>query len=106
MKRKLCVTTLIMCILCIFPLNAQTPQTKTIGNGGGTSTVLPDNTSANYSVSQQIYTAAELEIPVGSEIKSISFYVKDVAGKKSINRNFSINLSETNTSSLANGAFV
>ncbi len=96
MKRKLCVTTLIMCILCLSQLNAQTTQTKTIGTGGGTSTVLPMTTNQKNSHSQQIYTAAELGIPEGSNITSLSFNVSSVpANNKNANCNITVRLGNT-----------
>lgn len=105
MKRKLCFTAFLMCILCLSKLNAQTTQTKTIGNGGGTSTVLPIKTnSANY-VSQQIYTASDLGgIPAGAVITSMSLNVKSVPkDNKNATCNFSIYLKNTDSGSFANG---
>ena len=105
MKRKLCVTTLIMCILCIFQLNAQTTQTKTIGTGGGTSNVLPMATNqAASNHSQQIYTADELEIPAGSTITSLSFNVKSVpnGNNKNATCNITVSLKNTESESFAN----
>lgn len=108
MKRKLCVTTLIMCILCLFQLNAQTPREKTIGTNGGTSTVLPMATNQTSSHSQQIYTATELEIPKGSKITSLSFYVSSVPKNDKNNatcNNITVSLKNTPSESFANNAF-
>lgn len=99
---------LLMCILCLSKLNAQT--SITIGNGGETSTDLPIKTnSANY-VSQQIYTASDLGrdlggIPKGAVITSMSLNVKSVPDKDNKNAtcNFSIYLKNTNSGSFANG---
>lgn len=94
---------LLMCILCLSKLNAQT--SITIGNGGGTSTVLPIQTNrANY-VSQQIYTASDLGgIPAGAVITSMSLYVKSVPkDNKNATCNFSIYLKNTNSESFADG---
>ena len=109
MKRKLCFTALFMCILCIFQLNAQTTQTKTIGNGGGTSTVLPMTTNQANSHSQQIYTAAELGIPKGSTIKSLSFNVGAVPSNKgndlNATCNITVRLKNTESTSFQGSAF-
>lgn len=106
MKRKLCVTTLIMCILCIFQLNAQTTKTKTIGIGGGTSTVLPMATNQASYHSQQIYTKNELEIPAGSTITSLSFNVSSVPkDKNNATCNITVSLKNIESTSFANNAF-
>ena len=94
-----------MCILCLFQLNAQT--TKTIGNGGGTSTVLPMATNQTSSHSQQIYTATELrEIPAGSTITSLSFNVSSVPNdKKNATCDITVRLKNTASKSFSGSAF-
>ena len=96
-----------MCILCIFQLNAQTTREKTIGTNGGTSTVLPMATNQTSSHSQQIYTATELEIPKGSKITSLSFYVSSVPKDKNnaTCNNITVSLKNTPSVSFANDAF-
>ena len=103
MKRKLCVTTLIMCILCLFQLNAQTTQ---IGTGGGTSTVLPMTTNQANSHSQQIYTDTELGIPAGSTITSLSFNVSSVPNNnKNATCVITVRLKNTASTSFQGNAF-
>ena len=91
MKKKLYFLTVLMCILCgLSPLKAQ--ETVTIGEGGyqNENDKLPLYTNYEYSVSQQIYTADDLEqLSAGDVIKSIAFNVANVTTKQ---RKFSIYL--------------
>ena len=97
-----------MCILCLFQLNAQTTQTKTIGNDGGTSVsgkVLPMATNQESYHSQQIYTAAELEIPKGSKITSLSFNVSSVPNNKNATCDITVRLGNTSDESFNGDTF-
>ena len=83
--------------MCIFGglglsnLNAQT--TVTIGSGQSENDKFPLYTYYEYSISQQIYTADDLEqLAAGDVIKSIAFYVTNSASKQ---REFSIYLKNT-----------
>ena len=73
MKKKLYFLTVLMCILCgLSPLKAQ--ETVTIGSGSaGASFSPPIDVYYSYAMSQQIYPANEIEIPVGAVITKIAF---------------------------------
>ena len=91
MKKKLYFLTFLLCLLCgLNPLKAQ--ETVTIGEGGyqNENDKFPLYTNYEYSVSQQIYTADDLEqLSAGDVIKSIAFNVANVTTKQ---RKFSIYL--------------
>ena len=91
MKKKLYFLTFLLCLLCgLNPLKAQ--ETVTIGEGGyqNKNDKFPLYTNYEYSVSQQIYTADDLEqLSAGDVIKSIAFNVANVTTKQ---RKFSIYL--------------
>ena len=67
-----------------------------IGNGGNTFNQLPTNTWHRYSMSQQIYTAAE--IGQAGDIHSISFYHTDYT----MTRNLNIYMMHTNKTTFNN----
>ena len=70
MKKVLLFT--MMCVLGLFTVNAQ--QTITIGgDGAGSSAQLPTNMFYNYSLTQQIYTGAEMNYTVG-DVTKVAFY--------------------------------
>ena len=96
MKKKFTFLAFLLCILCgLNPLKAQ--ETVTIGEGGYQSEndKFPLYTYYEYSVSQQIYTADDLDaIGAGAVIKSIAFNVT-FAGAPNIERAFSIYLKNT-----------
>lgn len=74
MKSKHLLLLLILAVAAPCVLNAQT--TITIGDGDATHQMLPINTSKEYSLSQQIYTAAE--IGGAGTITSIALYHDNV----------------------------
>ena len=96
MKKKLYFLAFLMCFLgALNTMKAQT--TVTIGNGLGESEKdkFPLYTGYEYSVSQQIYTSDDLkDIAVGSDIKSIAFYVDGAYATESA-RSFYIYLKTT-----------
>ena len=70
-KHLLFLFTALTLLLVPTALKAQT--TVTIGDGSTSYYYLPVNTYYNYSLTQQIYTAAEINMPNGGTITSISF---------------------------------
>ena len=83
--------------VCTFlPSNTQTVE---IGSGTGTSNYLPTNNYYNYSLTQQIYTAAELG--QAGQITSIDFYKNATT---SCNRNLDIYMVSTSKSSFSGGS--
>ena len=72
MKKIYFLLTLIALALIPGALKAQT--TVTIGEGTTTSYRLPLNMYFHYSLTQEIYTAEEIGVPVGGTITSISFH--------------------------------
>ena len=72
-KHLLFLFTALTLLLVPTALKAQT--TVTIGDGSSTSShwAVPVNTYYSYSLTQQIYTAAEINMPNGGTITSISF---------------------------------
>ena len=71
----------------------------TIGSGSATDTYLPTTRRSKYSLTQQIYTAAELGSP--GNIESISFYKSN---STSCNRNLDIYMVSTSKSSFSSSS--
>ena len=75
---------------------AQQIDNVTIGNGNSTSNYIPTYSWYNYSLTQQIYTSAEV-----GEAGSITAVAFKVANSKSTARNIDLYLSHTNNSSFS-----
>ena len=94
MKRKLLILFLTCVVGWLSPLNAQT--TVEVGTYDGYSNSLPSKNYYKYTMSQQIYTAAEMGIPSNAEITSIAFNLYQVTDDS---RTLTVYLKNTDKSS-------
>ena len=78
--RKFLLLTM-MCVIGLFTVNAQ--ETITVGNKTTTDASIPTHTWYNYSYSQQIYTAEEINHDAGN-ISKIAFLTNNTSYERSI----------------------
>ena len=91
-----------MLALGAFTNNATAQTTLTIGNGTGTSSVMPLNTYYGYSYTQSIYTVADIQASGGIATMSITkvrFYYN--GGPTDDSNNWTVYLGHTNKNSFA-----
>jgi len=89
MKPKL----LILLLMAVFAPWAANAQSVTIGEGTSTSQYLPGNSYYNYAISQQIYTADEIN--ASGNITSIAFYNAGAGTADNNARKFDIYMAHT-----------
>ena len=94
MKRKLLILFLTCVVGWLSPLNAQT--TVEVGTASDYSNNLPSKNYYKYTMSQQIFTAAEMGIPSDVKITSIAFNLQGVTDPSRI---FTVYLKNTDKSS-------
>ena len=94
MKKFLVLT--LMCVLGLFNLSAQEPETIVIGNGGDAINYSPSYIDSYTSVTQQIFVAEEMQNKSG-KIQSVSFKCTS----RTATRTFKVYMVNTNKTSFS-----